>query len=65
MDYSRCDFTEKNMKAKDKNGTTREGAGRVAIFKLTGVKLCYTLECNYNMGTLRNNVRDRISEDLV
>ena len=37
MDYSRCDFSEKNMKIKDKTGTTREGAGRVAIYKLTGL----------------------------
>ena len=42
------------MKAKDKSGTSREGAGRVAIYKLTGLKLCYTLECNYNTGTYEN-----------
>ena len=54
LDYGKCDFSEKLMKIKDKTGTTREGAGRVAIYKLTGMLLCFTLECNYNAGVNYN-----------
>jgi len=44
-------FSEKNMKVKDKgNGLSREGCGRVSIFKSTGCTHCYTLECNYASG---------------
>ncbi len=50
------------MKVKDKGGTTREGAGRVAIYKMTGLKLCYTLECNYNTGFNENIVPDEIDD---
>jgi hypothetical protein len=38
------------MNIKDKNGMSREGSGRVAIYKDTGVIYCYTLECNYHNG---------------
>eukprot|EP01138_Halocafeteria_seosinensis_P005440 gb/GECG01005561.1/.p1 GENE.gb/GECG01005561.1/~~gb/GECG01005561.1/.p1 ORF type:complete len:823 (+),score=76.98 gb/GECG01005561.1/:1-2469(+) len=44
-------FSEKNMKARDKRdkaGSSKEGAGRVGIYNVTGCVLCYTLECNYN-----------------
>ena len=44
------------MYAKDKNdnGITKEGSGRVSIYKATNVILCYTLECNYNMSEKYN-----------
>ena len=44
------------MYAKDKsdNGVTKEGSGRVYIYKATNVVLCYTLECNYNMSEKYN-----------
>jgi cytosolic carboxypeptidase protein 5 len=35
---------------------SREGSGRVAVFKLTGLVRCYTLECNYNTGRLVNTL---------
>jgi hypothetical protein len=55
FDYESCDFSEKNMYVKDKgDGLSREGAGRVAIYKLTNLVHCYTLECNYNIGRLAN-----------
>eukprot|EP01006_Ploeotia_vitrea_P025961 TRINITY_DN58927_c0_g3_i1.p1 TRINITY_DN58927_c0_g3~~TRINITY_DN58927_c0_g3_i1.p1 ORF type:complete len:728 (+),score=33.06 TRINITY_DN58927_c0_g3_i1:68-2251(+) len=49
FDFSACNFTEKNMKAKDKrDGLSKEGSGRVRMFVESGLVHCYTLECNYN-----------------
>ena len=57
FEYEGCNFTEKNMYSKDKgDGLSKEGAGRVAIFKQTKLNLCYTLECNYNMGNVINKM---------
>lgn len=52
FEYDQCNFTEKNMKSKDKrdNGLSKEGSGRVAVYRETGLTHIYTLECNYNMG---------------
>lgn len=33
---------------------SREGSGRVAVLKTTGLVRSYTLECNYNTGRLVN-----------
>jgi cytosolic carboxypeptidase protein 5 len=45
------------MYAKDKgDGLSKEGAGRVALYKQTKMNLCYTLECNYNMGNITNRL---------
>lgn len=49
--FDSCNFTEKNMYVKDRrDGSSREGCGRVAVFKATGLIRSYTLECNYNTG---------------
>ena len=37
-----------------RDGLSKEGSGRVAISKLTGIPRSYTLECNYNTGRMRN-----------
>ena len=56
LDIGGCDFSKKNMAAKDKkdNTVSKEGSGRVGVFKSTGVMRCYTLECNYNSGKVLN-----------
>ena len=43
---------------------SREGSGRVAVYKLTGLVHSYTLECNYNTGRLVNTVPARVREGM-
>lgn len=39
------------MFAKEKGDEfSKEGSGRVGIYKATGILFSYTLECNYNVG---------------
>ncbi|CEM01605.1 unnamed protein product [Vitrella brassicaformis CCMP3155] len=46
-----CSFSMKNMKSKDnRDGLSKEGSGRVAVYRATGLYHSYTLECNYNAG---------------
>ena len=57
FEYDACNFTEKNMYSKDKgDGLSKEGAGRVALYKQSKISLCYTIECNYNAGLITNNI---------
>ncbi|XP_053566965.1 cytosolic carboxypeptidase-like protein 5 [Bombina bombina] len=57
FDFTGCNFSEKNMYAKDKrDGQSKEGSGRVAIHKATGIIHSYTLECNYNTGRCVNTI---------
>ena len=52
FEYDQCNFTEKNMKSKDlrDKGVSKEGSGRVALYRETKMVHVYTMECNYNMG---------------
>ncbi|XP_050539275.1 cytosolic carboxypeptidase-like protein 5 [Daktulosphaira vitifoliae] len=53
--FSSCNFSERNMYSKDKKfGLSKEGSGRVAVLKYTGLIRSYTLECNYNTGRFVN-----------
>ena len=64
FDFGGCNFTEKNMYMKDKrDGASKEGAGRVAIFKFLGIIHSYTLECNYNTGRQTNCVAPACSDN--
>jgi len=45
------------MYAKDKgDGLSKEGAGRVALYKMSKLSLCYTIECNYASGSITNKI---------
>ncbi|KAB5542077.1 hypothetical protein PHYPO_G00087300 [Pangasianodon hypophthalmus] len=57
FDFLGCNFSEKNMYARDKrDGQSKEGSGRVAIHKAIGLVHSYTLECNYNTGRSVNTI---------
>lgn len=60
FEYELSNFTEKNMYSKDKSdGLSKEGSGRVALYKYSKLPLCYTLECNYNMPNIINTLYPR------
>jgi len=60
FDFNECNFTERLMVRKDKNGVSREGAARVAIHRdCPGLLHSYTLECNYWAGTVLNPIEER------
>lgn len=62
FDFVECSFNEKMMACKDKkDGLSREGCGRVSIFKLTDIPNCYTLECNYTIGRRINNIAPKLN----
>lgn len=49
--YHYCDFSERSMKTKDpKDHHSKEGCGRVAVHRSTGLAHCYTIECCYEAG---------------
>ena len=63
FDINECNFSERIMNAKDKNGLSREGSGRVAINKDAKIRLvhCYTLESNYHNGRRANHLAPRVN----
>jgi hypothetical protein len=58
VDVNQSVFSAQNMSSKDKRdeGRTKEGSGRVGVWKLTGCVRCYTLECNYCTGRTAGGV---------
>ncbi|XP_075238320.1 cytosolic carboxypeptidase-like protein 5 isoform X2 [Lycorma delicatula] len=63
--FSACNFTERNMYLRDRHGgMSREGSGRVAVLKATGLVRSYTLECNYNTGRMVNILPPPVRENL-
>jgi hypothetical protein len=50
FDFRECSFNDAENNKKDLKGDSREGSGRAAVFKISGVPYCYTLEGNYATG---------------
>lgn len=47
-----------------RDGMSREGSGRVAVYKMTDLIRSYTLECNYNSGRLVNTMPTRVRDGV-
>mmetsp|Transcript_28194 Transcript_28194/g.42688 ORF Transcript_28194/g.42688 Transcript_28194/m.42688 type:complete len:149 (+) Transcript_28194:1199-1645(+) len=64
FDFQECSFSEKLMSVKDGiSGLSREGSGRVGIFKATNLTHCYTLECHYQTGRRINQITPKVNLD--
>ena len=49
FDFAECNFNEKIMNMRDKReGMSREGSGRVTVFRECGVINSYTIESSYH-----------------
>jgi hypothetical protein len=55
-------FVSLNFFRDRRDGMSREGSGRVAVLKLTGLTKSYTLECNYNTGRVVNVLPPTVKE---
>lgn len=60
FDMTECNFSDKIMAIKDKNGLSREGSSRVALQMATGLTYCYTLEFNYHSGKRINTLAPKL-----
>ena len=54
FDFSKCNFLRR----------TKEGCGRAAIYSLTGLRHCYTLEINFNSGRVVNRVPPKFNKNM-
>lgn len=58
FDFRSCSFSERNMSSKDKNGESKEGSNRVALYRSTSLVHIYTIETNYSCASLTTAVTD-------
>ena len=64
FDFQECSFSEKLMTVKDGgSGLSREGSGRVGVFKSTNMIHSYTLECHYQTGRRINTLTPKMNVD--
>lgn len=61
FDFDGCNFSVKNMYMRDKGCQSKEGSGRVAMYKVLGLIHSYTLECSYSSGRVMNNLAPAIN----
>lgn len=62
FDMTECNFSERVMSIKDRNGQSREGSSRVALHAATGITYCYTLEFNYHSGKRINTLAPKYNK---
>lgn len=66
FDFEGSNFSVKNMYMKDKReGLSKEGSGRVAMFKTLGIIHSYTLECCYASGRVMNSIAPALNRSGV
>ena len=58
FDFRSCSFSERNMSSKDKNGESKAGSNRVALYRSTNLVHIYTIETNYSCASLTTAVTD-------
>ena len=66
FDFMECSFKDEKNNVKDKNGDSRIGSGRAAMFRETGgLPFTYTFEANYYTGHRINTLACRydVAED--
>jgi hypothetical protein len=62
FDFTECSFNDGENNKKDLKGDSREGSGRAAVFRMTGIPYCYTLEGNYATGIRINTLQCRVKD---
>ena len=64
FDFYQCNFKSNNNR-KDGAGISKEGSGRVALYRASNIPLCFTLECNYYTGKHLNIIYPVKGEPIV
>lgn len=64
FDYSLCNFSEFNMKIKDRiSNDGREGCGRVAVYNATKLPNCYSIEASFYGSKRINTLPPKLIKD--
>lgn len=64
FDFEEWGFSEGMMNWVDRrDGLSREGSGRVGIWKATNINNCYTLECHYVTGVRTKKLNPKIDKE--
>lgn len=57
FEFESCDFSKRQMSTRDRGEKlTKEGAARVAVYKIADIIHSYTLECGFHYSVELSNV---------